>query len=97
MPIHRPQQDRLVPRLRLDDGVPEARPPRNLSVREFPVSGKNVIAPLRVVGVRQLLFPELIHCQDGLTRHHRNHQKNLLHARHPTPHRNGVNAVGGGW
>ena len=25
-------------------------------------------------------------------RHHRNHQENLLHARQPTPHRNGVNA-----
>jgi hypothetical protein len=32
VPIHRPQQDRLVLRLRLDDSVPETCPPRDLSV-----------------------------------------------------------------
>ena len=68
MTVHCPKQYRLILRLRFNDSVPEARLPRNPSVREFPVSGKNVIAPLRVVGVCQFLFLKLIRRRYWLTR-----------------------------
>ena len=94
MTVHRPKQDRLILRLRFNDSVPEARLPRNPSVREFPVSWKNVIAPLRVVGVRQFLFLKLIRRRDGL--HDPQHQRNQdyeksinLHHGKAYPHRGG--------
>ena len=98
MTVHCPKQDRLILRLRLNDRIPETRLPRNPPVREFPVPWKNVIAPLRVVGVRQFLFLKLIRCRDGL--HDPQHQRNQdyvksikLHHRKHTHTVAGVNVV----
>ena len=95
MTVHCPKQDRLILRLRLNDRIPETRLPRNPSVREFPVPWKNVIAPLRVVGVRQFLFLELIRRRDGLHPQHQGKKGNVadFHAHNPTHTNAGVNTV----
>jgi len=93
--VHRPKQNRLILRLRLDDRVPETRLPRYPSVRELPVFWQNMIAPFRVVGIRQFLFLEFIRRGDGLHLQHQGEQDDVIdfHAHNPTHTNAGVNTV----